>query len=349
MKKGIWFTLVIALVWFQSCGQSKSAGSTSKSNTTNFIDLSEVYDTARSLNNIRCLLISQNDKLIAGEYFKSYDSDSLDHLRSATKSVMSTLIGIAIDQGYIKGVDESISNYLGEKAMGKEAITIKHLLTMTSGLKWSEGAGYNDNNKMMDSGNPVDFVLNLPSVHQPGTKWNYSTGDIHLLSAILTEASSMSTRDFARKYLFGPIGIENFRWQKLGDGYYAGGSRLELKPVDMIKLGQLFANGGTVNGKRLISEEYTKAATSPQNPKGSFGNEEDGAGYGYAWWVGYYKGLHCYMASGYGGQAIIVVPELNLSVVATHNWLVNDQQAGKQQRICTTLAGFVIDIMLRER
>lgn len=200
---------------------------------------------------------------------------------------------------------------------------------------------------MIDSGTPIQYVLNKPQAYSPGSKWNYSTGDIHVLSAVLTKATGLSTLEFARSHLFEPLGIQEFKLQKFEDGFYSGGSRLELKPRDMLKIGQLFANKGVHDGNRLVSEAFIDEATKLQNPAGAFKNTEEG--YGLGWWVGHPMGLHAFMASGYAGQTIAVVPELQLVIVTTQKWQVNGQQALKQQGVVQEIAKWVVEAVLQEQ
>ena len=238
--------LVVALLCLQGCGQEKKANGS----LTNSINLEEVFEMARNTSNLRSLLVYQEGELIAEEYFDRFPSDSLEHVRSVTKSVMTTLIGIAIDKEIIKSVNDPITKYLGNDAKGKEEVTIKHLMAMTSGIAWNEVMGNMEIDQWINSKSPLKYVLNKELENAPGTSWKYSTGIIHLLSVILSEASGMSTLEFANTYLFHPLGITKVKWQLLNDGYYHGGSRLQLKPRDMLKFGRLYLNKGTFNGKK---------------------------------------------------------------------------------------------------
>lgn len=324
----------MALICFQGCGQkSKSIGKHPKW-------LNKAYEAAQKAHNIRSLLVSHNDVLVAEAYFDRYSRDSLDHIRSITKSVMATLIGIAIDQGLITGVDESITTYLGQEAKGKEAIKIKHLLTMTSGLQWNETYGNSEFNTWASSRSPYQYVLNKSMAHAPGEVWNYNTGAVHLLSVILTKASGMSTLDFAQKYLFKPIGVEKVQWRKLSDGYYNGGAALLLKPRDMIKFGQLYVDKGSFNGKRIVSENFIKVATSHHQPKDM--KLEKDAGYGYCWYLGKYFGNEAAAALGYAGQMIAFVPERNLVMVVTHNWRGRGVKVLEQDKMASSTLPLLI-------
>ncbi len=323
--------LTVAALCFQSCGQ-KSTNQESKSSS----DLTEVYEMARKTNNLRSLLIHRSGKIIGEEYFASFPSDSLEHVRSVTKSVMTTLIGIAVDKGIIDEVDDSIVKYLGKDAKGKEDVTIKHLMTMTSGIAWREVMGNMEIDEWINSKSPLKYVLNKSIEDPPGTSWEYSTGIIHLLSVILSEASGMSTLQFANTHLFHPMGITKVKWQLLNDGYYHGGSRLQLKPRDMMKFGQLYLNKGTFNGKRIVSEAFIEEATRQHEPKGFFGSKE---GYGYGWWIGGDDNVRGYMAQGYGGQTIIVIPEHEIVIAMTYRWKVSNQMAVDQQREALNVIG----------
>lgn len=327
------------LLLFQACSQEQSTKDSSIPTK-----LEEAFKIARSTNNLRSLLVCQSDSLIAEEYFAAFPSDSLEHVRSVTKSVMTTLIGIAVDQGIIESIDDPITKYLGKTAEGKESITIKHLMTMTSGLAWNEVIGNMEIDTWINSENPVKYVLNKPFENTPGVSFEYSTGIIHLLSAILTEASGMSTLEFGNKFLFEPLDIDRVEWQLLNDGYFHGGSRLQLKPRDMVKFGQLFANDGIYKGKRVISSSFVKEATKLH---ANDAVAEDGKGYGYGWWTGTDSGLRIFFAQGYGGQTVVVVPEHELVIVTTYKWKVSNQMAADQQmEALNKVIGSVLKSML---
>lgn len=338
MTRTIWL-FVLILVSLQNCGQHTADGTSHQS----IPELEAAYEVARNTKNIRSLLVSQNGKLIAEEYFASFFSDSLEHVRSVTKSVIATLIGIAIDKGIIGGVNDSITKYLDKSAEGKEAITIKHLMSMTSGLEWREVMGNMEIDQWINSENPMKYVLDKPIEFEPGTQWEYSTGIIHLLSAILTNASGMSTLEFAKQHLFTPLGIGDVKWKLLNDGYYHGGSRLQIKPKDMMKFGQLYANGGMFEGQQIVSKSFIEEATYLHEPGAV---PEEGKGYGYGWWTGQDNGFKIFFASGYGGQTIIVLPDHNIVVVTTFKWKVSNQMAADQQTVALRVGGSVLKALL---
>lgn len=300
--------------------------------------IQDIYEIAAEQSNIRSLIVADEGRVVAEKYYGRYSYDSLEHLRSATKSIMSMLIGIAIDKGFIESVDDPISKYISGVPEDKAAIKVQNLLNMTSGITWNEGDGYNDNNRMIDSGNPLNHMMSLPMANLPGSTWNYSTGDIHLLSVILTEATGTSTREFAESNLFHPLGIQDLKWQTFGDGYTSGGSRLQLKPMDMLKLGILCMNGGLYEGNRIISFEYLEESTDIQYSFNVYEEEKVEEGYGYGWWTINVDGVKAYMASGYGGQTIAVIPDHDLVIVVTHNWRVSGDKALEQQNGAQVIA-----------
>ncbi len=320
--------LIIGLGCIVLLGACNQSGGQSERSPIAPQSLKEIMQIADK-KNIRSLLVSHQGELIVEKYFQSYSGDSLDHLRSATKSIMTTLVGIALDKGMLGDVNDPISKYIQEVPADKNGITVGHLMNMTSGLQWNEGAGYNDNNKMIDSGNPLKHMMALPVVNNPGSHWEYSTGDIHLLSVVLTEATGMDTQAFAKQYLFEPLGITEWKWQQFGDGYFSGGSRLQLKPADMLRIGLMYLNEGVHEGERVLSADFASSSTEVIAEHSRSSTEV--AGYGYGWWTIRYRGIKAFKASGYAGQTIGVVPSSDLVLVATHDWRVGADQAIDQQ------------------
>lgn len=229
---------------------------------------------------------------------------------------------------YIK---DFFSDYrIGDLPDDKKKITLKDVLTMTAGLKWNESVPYsnweNTHTQMTSSGNWIDFVLNLPLVEKPGDHFKYNTGTSNLLAIIIKQATGMGIDAFARKYLFEPLGITKSRWFRDSQGNpCSGGSNggVFLRPRDMAKIGQLFLDRGKWNGKTIISESWVKESTAKQR-----GNTH----YGYLWWrgAGYFnnKTIPYFFASGYGGQAIYVVPDLDLVVGMTSSYYGKKRSIG---------------------
>jgi len=293
--------------------------------------LGDAYWYAREISGIESLLVERNGVIVAEEYFTEEGVDRPHHVWSVTKSFTSALIGIAIEEGYIGSVDQVLSDYIGSVVDSldeeKGNITIHQLLTMTCGLEWYEIGVSSIFGDWMDAPDQVDFILDLPIVDPPGTRFNYSDGAAHLLSVILTEASGMSTLDFARQYLFEPIGIESVEWAVDNRGYCLGGVGLYVTTRDMLKLGRLFLDQGYYEWNPVVPAGWVDLSTHAHvstDDAVPFGPE-----YGYFWWRGFEHGQHYYFANGYSGQFIFSVPGRDLVVVATAETKDRDE-AGEQ-------------------
>ncbi|MFX1548455.1 MAG: serine hydrolase domain-containing protein [Promethearchaeota archaeon] len=267
------------------------------------------------------LLIIRHGYLIFEKYFileeflghtLSYQ-DNMHSLYSVTKSFTSALIGIAIEEGYIANTSLKVVDFFPESTIEnldsrKKNMTLQHLLTMTTGFEWDEWAG-DSAFRMMKSTNPIEYILDLPMKHEPGTALTYCTGASHLLSAIIQKTTGRTTLEFARKYLFKPLGISEVQWTYDQQNIYHGGYGLSLTSRDMAKFGYLYLNNGTWDGKQIISTNWVNKSTQPYN----FFHEN--SGYGYQWWV--LPQINVYYASGLYGQSIYVAPESNMVVVFT--------------------------------
>ncbi|HEY48343.1 MAG TPA: serine hydrolase [Anaerolineae bacterium] len=232
---------------------------------------------------------------------------------SCTKSVLSILVSIAIDEGYIEGVDQPVLTFFPEKSVDnmdarKEAMTLEHLLTMTTGLNCRDSYLYRWDGlyQMRSSPDWAQFMLDLPMMEDPGSYFEYCNGASFLLSAILQEVTGMSALEFAQEHLFMPLGITDVQWPSNPQGISIGYSDLELRPEDMAKIGYLYLNDGVWDGEQLVPSAWVQDSTR------KFISATLQEGYGYQWWVDV-SGI--YMALGYGGQYIIVVPEEDLVVV----------------------------------
>lgn len=309
---------------------------------------------------IHSMLIYKDGKLVFEAYFPghdyqwdgenfhgkwvNWDIDRRHNIHSAGKSITSACIGIAIDQGYIKRVDQSIFDYLPDyqsfNTAGKDKITIEHLLTMTSGLEWDEwGSSYSspDNDVIalwFDCADPIACILEKPLVSQPGTNFNYSGGNIILLGEILKNATGLDIEAFSWQYLFDPLGIEKPPWRWIGNTgvVYAGGDQ-ELTTREMLKFGMTYLNDGVWNGEQIIPQDWVEKSTIPYSgPDSHWFNHPlhqippgDGAwgvrGYSYTWWTHEFLNIGrrttAYWAFGWGGQKIIIFPDRGTVVVFT--------------------------------
>ncbi|MCF8351991.1 MAG: beta-lactamase family protein [Bacteroidales bacterium] len=272
---------------------------------------------------IHSIIIYKNGTIPFEEYYDPFNEFSLHNLKSTSKGIISALTGIALEEGFIDNIDESILSYLSGydvDTTGKSNITIRHLLTMTSGLEWNE----NDLNSMYTffvNKRIVKRTLDLPLIEEPGTTFNYNTGLTHLLSAIISEASGMSTLEFAQEYLFDPLEIENIEWDTDREGYYIGGSELFLTPRAMTKFGVMYLNGGEYMGRQVIPQDWVTESTKTQVEGSFFGADIK---YGYLWWLDignplftYLEDENRFLAMGARGQRIFIHPELDAVVVIT--------------------------------
>lgn len=266
---------------------------------------------------IDSLLIIRNGYIVYEKYPSgSYHQNRRHHIFSCTKVFISALIGVAIEENYISGVDEHVLDFFPNKTFAnldsqKEAITIKHLITMTSGLSWNDNINYY---QMDGTSDWVKYVLDRPMEHQPGTVWNYNSGGSHVLSAILDQVTPNGTRAYAEAKIFDPLNI-NYKWYTDNQGIPNGGTLLHLTPRAMAKFGFLYLNNGYWNGTQLIPSEWIAESITP------FMNVEfdqgEGSGYGYKWWI--YRWFNAYTARGSNDQVIAVIPDLNSIVIFTGN------------------------------
>lgn len=278
-------------------------------------------------------LIYQGDTLIWEAYFGTGGANVTHDVRSVTKSITALLVGIAIDKGFISSVNQTVGGFLrpivDTITPEKANITIRDLLTMSGGFEWDELTSVSGYNQWAGAPDQVQFVLDKPLVANPGERFTYNSGAFHLLSVIISRTTGKSTIDFAKQYLFEPLGISADAWETDNQGYHNGSAGLEITPRDMVKIGQLILNHGRFQGNQLVSSQWIdnlasfKITTNSAVPYGT--------GYGYGWWNGRSDQGDYTFAMGWGGQFIITVPSLKLIVVATNNWSgVPSVQANEQ-------------------
>jgi CubicO group peptidase (beta-lactamase class C family) len=264
--------------------------------------------------NLHSLLIIRNGSIISETYFQSYTAQATHEVYSVTKSVIATLVGIAIDKHYIDAVNHPVVDFFRGYSFQptdarKDLMTLDDLLTMRSGLDWQEeDSTFRD---LYQSRDWVQYMLDLPIQERPGQQFRYCSGCSHLLSAIIERRTGMNTLDFAQQTLFEPLGIHRVIWEQDRQGLPIGGWGLQLTPRDMAKLGYLYLHNGEWDGQRIVSTEWIKAAVERHTATDS----KLGLGYGYQWWT--YPSMRAYAALGRDGQTIFVVPDLQLIVVTT--------------------------------
>jgi CubicO group peptidase (beta-lactamase class C family) len=283
--------------------------------STGPVTLDAASNAASEVPTLHSLLVSWRGELLLERYSKGIQPTRLANVKSVSKSVISALVGIAIDRSLLPGVKQPIESYFpdvlkAEKDPARRNITIENLLTMQSGLQTTSNRNYG---AWVLSSNWVRHALTRPLTSVPGTRMEYSTGNTHLLSAILTKATGRNTWQFAQEALAKPLGFSLARWPQDPQGIYFGGNDMLLTPRQMVAFGQLYLNRGKVGSVQVVpagwvDESFKEHAESTR---------ERERFYGYGWWIRDLAGYRGHYAWGYGGQFIFVVPDLELVVVMT--------------------------------
>jgi CubicO group peptidase (beta-lactamase class C family) len=286
----------------------------------------------RAYTGVDSMVVARHGRLVAEGYFNGYARDTLHDLRSTGKSITSALAGIAIEQGLI-GVDDPLSQHIPQferydnMGVRKQGIHVFHLLNMNSGLEcndWEPSSKGNEE-KMYPTRDWVAFILDLPMAYDPGTAAQYCTGGVVVLGHIISLRSGMALDAYANAYLFGPLGIRDSGWRRSPDGAATGGGGLRLKPRDAAKFGQLYLDGGSWNGVRVVPAAWVQLSQQRVN---TLGRDR----YGYLWWKRSFSraggNVESFFTSGNGGNYIFVIPSLELVVVFTgsnYNSTLGDQ------------------------
>lgn len=285
----------------------------------------ESYFKQDVYNDLQSVAIVKNDKLVYEQYFNGASYLTRYDIRSATKSFISALVGIAIDQGKINSINDPImpyfSDYFPVKHLdkNKKSIRIIDLLTMTSGFNAdvdnSHSLGHED--KMEMANDWVKFAIDIPVINKPGVKWSYASMNTFLLGYILEQATGEKLDVYAQKYLFQPLGITNMQWSYTPKGRVVAQGNFRITTRDMAKFGYLYLNNGSYNGKQIISKQWVVQSTTGQYPVYWHGYHS----YGFKWYNHSMtineKLINYYSAAGNGGQKICIIPDLNMVVTIT--------------------------------
>jgi CubicO group peptidase (beta-lactamase class C family) len=273
------------------------------------------FARAEALPRLQALVVAHRGQVVAERRFAGPGLDQPVNIKSVSKSIISALVGIAIERSELEGVEQSIAPfftaYLKKGDRRLREITIGHLLSMQSGLVRTSGSNYG---AWTASRNWVAYILNKPLLADPGGPMIYSTGNTHLLSAILTRATRQSTFAYARKRLAEPLGVELPAWLRDPQGIYFGGNEMRLSAHALLRFGELYRNNGRVGARQVVPEAWVRASWTPRTR-----SMLSGAEYGYGWFVSELRGRKLYYAWGYGGQFVFVLPQLELTVVTTSN------------------------------
>ncbi|OCX54149.1 hypothetical protein BEL04_07735 [Mucilaginibacter sp. PPCGB 2223] len=277
--------------------------------------------------NIYAVVISKNNNIVYQHFFNGKSDATMMNDQSLTKSVLSILIGIAIDKHCITSLDEPISRYFPQLAKDKDQrkqnITIRQIMNQASGLYHED---LNNLKDYLGKKNQSEYVLKQNMVSEPGSTFYYNNAASHLLSVILTKATGMTTFDFARKNLFDPMGITDVNWIKMNDGFYDGSGLLSLRmhTQDMVKIGGLLINNGFYGNKRLVPASWIKALLRPDNTFDTQWGFKDSK-YALCWYHFTYNGTSAIYALGWGGQFLIAIPKYR-AVIAV-NASIADESA----------------------
>ncbi|MCU0644987.1 MAG: beta-lactamase family protein [bacterium] len=278
--------------------------------------LANVFDFVKENDsNIHSLILARNGYLVLEAYFYPNSNGIVHDVASVTKSITSILIGIAVDQGFIKNVQQPVLDFFPDRKIAnlddrKKRLTIEHLLTMQTGLCRNFQDGERQLDAMRETDDWVQFMLDQPMLSEPGTEFAYCTGGTHLLSAIITQATGMNELDFARKYLFEPLGIHDVIWPFDPQGNNTGGFDLHLHSIDMAKIGHLLLNNGVWNGRQILSNKWIEQATKVQVTL------DDGERYGYLFWSPN-ENPDLIEGRGRGGQRLIFSRQSDIILVFT--------------------------------
>jgi CubicO group peptidase (beta-lactamase class C family) len=292
------------------------------------------FDAARAeaaaLPRLHSLLVSWRGSIVLEHYGKGIRAARLANVKSVSKSIVSALVGIAVERKLIPGVETPISRYfpqlLKDDDAGKRRITVEDLLTMRSGL---ESTSFDNYGSWVKSRNWVQFALTRPMIGEPGTSMEYSTGSSHLLSAILTKVSKTSTHQFAQRVLATPLGLTLARWPRDPQGIYFGGNEMLLTPRQMVAFGELYLHGGRARGRQIVPSAWVETSCVPRG-RSRFNPDQQ---YGYGWWIREFGGHRSCFAWGFGGQYIFVFRELDLVVVTTSTPDVSDERRDHRRSI----------------
>ena len=250
-------------------------------------------------------------------------------MQSVSKTVTSVTLGVAITRkDFTADLDTPVLKYFDPAKVAnvddrKRRLTIRHLLTMSSGLDWNEGSGYdnpNDSASQMEATDDwIKFVIDRPMAHEPGAPFAYNSGATELLAYIFQKQTGQDIEHYARKYLFGPLGISHYYWKRTPKGVVDTEGGLYLQPEDLAKIGYLFLHTGSWNGKQIVSAEWVKQSLAPSADAGN------GVKYGFQWWLFPQGDRLIWAALGFGGQRLLVFPEEDLIAVFTGWSILNNQ------------------------
>ena len=318
--------LIVAVV-LVACLVVRGTGSAAPAQSANVFDAA--VKAASELPRLHSLLVSRRGELILERYFNGRRATTPANVKSVSKSVISALVGIAADRKLLD-LKHPIGRYFPEALSApadepKRAITIEQLLTMQSGLESTSNRNYG---AWVQSGNWVRHALAKPLVSRPGSEMTYSTGNSHLLSAIVTKATGRSTWQYAQEALAKPLGFSLAQWPRDPQGIYFGGNDMLMTPRQMLAFGELYLNDGRAGTQQIVSEKFVGDSCEPRGRSRISGRE-----YGYGWWIREMAGRKACYAWGFGGQFIVLIPSLDVVVVSTSAATVSEDRRDHRRTV----------------
>ena len=324
MKKfylSVFLTIALSIA---ICACTPSQTITDKSQGQNAINdntLNGILHQTDEMPYLRSLIVLQNNELLAEKYINGGGLDQIQDIRSAAKSILSAILGIAIRDGYIENIDQKVITFFPEYISDEldpriYELKIKHLIMMVSGFKIKEtGKVYQE---LYAAPDWIEHIIHLPFNSDPGKRFNYHSFNTHLLSAIITKATGMSTMEYAKSSLFSPLGITKIKWDKDPKGYCIGGWGLSMTARGMAKFGLLYLKNGMYKGSQLVPQDWINRSTIERT--GMIGTYYSGwnktYGYGFLWWIKRTANIaDIPFAMGHGGQRIAILNDANAVIV----------------------------------
>lgn len=287
--------------------------------------LAQFVQAANDAKGFKSFVIVRNGYIVVESYFGDKNNKKPQSVYSITKSVVSALVGIAIEEGKIANIDASVVDCFPDKTFDnlderKKAVTLRHLLTMSSGLEWPGGTPDDPTDAIMAQKDPIRFVMNRPMQSEPGAEFNYNNGTAQVLSQYVEQAVGKSIDQYAKEKLLAPLGIADYSWDNFGTGVMPGFFGLRMTVRDVAKFGYLFLKGGEWEGKQLVPKAWVEESTGYRiETKGRSSPFVDG--YGYLWWR---ETTGCYSARGAFGQYLMVFPDRDLIIAMEANFSGGD-------------------------
>ncbi|MEX0691103.1 MAG: serine hydrolase [Gemmatimonadales bacterium] len=303
--------------------------------------LARALARAEALSPLNAIVIRHGDSLLAEAYYRGMRADRAVNIKSASKTLLSPLVGIALRDSLLPGLDAPLSALLPEAAE-HTGVTLRHLLTHTTGLETTSFQYYGP---WVTSRNWIRYAVDQPRVCPPGTCMTYSTGNSHLVGVLLARAAGQTLIQYARRALFDSLDISIRPWDRDPQGFYLGGNNMHLTPRELARFGQFYLDSGRVGATQLVPMDWIEDAWGDYATSRWNGNR-----HGYLWWTRTIGGEQVHLAWGYGGQFLFVVPRLDLTVAVTSSLTNRPPGSGRHnQRVYDLIGCYVIPVVMEGR